>query len=129
MKLELRDKHGKLLSENFYWHARDEHQLKQMNSMPQVELKGKFRSSKSAHGLTVKGRITNSGKTPAIAVRLTLRDAKTGERVLPVIYKDNYFSLLPGESKEFEIETSDAAHDVQVALDGWNITATNLGGK
>jgi hypothetical protein len=25
LKLELRDRHGKLLSDNFYWHATDEH--------------------------------------------------------------------------------------------------------
>ena len=38
-------------------------------------------------------------------MRLTLRNAKTGERILPVYYDDNYFSLLPGESREFRIET------------------------
>jgi hypothetical protein len=129
VKLELRDKHGKLLSENFYWHAKQESQLEQLNSLPQVELQAKFRSSHSTRGLMVKGRVTNPGKAPAISVRLTLRDAKTSARILPVYYGDNYFSLLPGESKEFEIESPDTTHDVQVAMDGWNIKPTNPGGK
>jgi hypothetical protein len=129
VKLELRDKQGKLLSQNFYWHAKDERQLEQLDSLPEVALQGKFRSSHSTHGSTIKGRLTNSGKAPAIAVRLTLRDAKTGDRILPVYYKDNYLSLLPGESKEFEIESPDTSHDLRVAVDGWNIKPANLTGK
>jgi hypothetical protein len=126
VKLELRDKGGKLLSENFYWHARDEHELEQLNSLPQAELKGKCHAGHSATGIALKGRITNPGKAPAIEVRLTLRDAKTGNRVLPVYYDDNYFSLLPGESRDFEIESPGADRDVTVAVDGWNIKPVNL---
>src|SRR5690242_17565631 len=37
VRLELRDKHGRLLSQNTYWHARDEHQLQELNSMPKIE--------------------------------------------------------------------------------------------
>jgi hypothetical protein len=98
-----------------------------MNAIPSVELQGKWHVAHSAKGLTVKGRITNSSNTPAIAVRMTLRNADTGKRVLPVYYDDNYFSLLPGESKEFEITSTEKTGDVRVALDGWNIKPMNLG--
>lgn len=126
VKLELRDKHGKLLSDNFYWHARHEEDLQKLDSMPQVELKGKWHVKNTAHGLELKGRVTNSSDAPAIEVRLTLRDAKTGNRILPVFYDDNYFSLLPGESKDFTIESTAAAKNVAVALDGWNIKPEDL---
>ncbi len=129
LKLELRDRDGKLLSDNFYWHATDEHQLEKMNSMPSVELLGKWRVEHSENGLTIKGRIINSSQTPAIEVRMTLRDARTGKRILPVYYDDNYFSLLPGESKEFHITSPDTARDLRVALDGWNIKPLNLDDK
>ena len=33
-QLELRDKEGRVLSDNFYWHARDEQQLQQLNNLP-----------------------------------------------------------------------------------------------
>ena len=126
LKLELRDKSGKLLSDNFYWRATDEHQLQQLDSLPQVELTGKYRVRHSANGLTIRGRVINSDKAPAIEVRLTLREAKTGKRILPVYYNDNYFSLLPGESKDFEIQSPDDAKKVAVALDGWNIQPIDL---
>jgi hypothetical protein len=50
VRLELRDKHDPLLSENFYWHTRDEHQLQQMNSMPEVVLSGKTSISHGTKG-------------------------------------------------------------------------------
>ena len=122
VRLELRDNQGKLLSQNFYWHARDEHDLQQLNSLPQVAVKGKWKLRHS-HGVPyVEGTIKNTGNAPAIEVRLTLRDAKTGLRILPAYYDDNYISLLPGESRNFRIEMRpDASPAVDVTLDGWNI--------
>jgi hypothetical protein len=120
-RLELRDKSGHLLSENFYWHARDEHQLQELNSMPHVALSGKTRVKHAAEGLVAEVKVTNPGKVPALAIRLTLRDAQTGERILPAYYEDNYISLLPGESRTIRIDTRSSAKAVRVTTDGWNI--------
>jgi hypothetical protein len=125
-RLELRDKKGQMLSENFYWHARDEHQLQQLDSMPRVTLNGKARARRSSNGTVVSVTVSNPSKTPALQVRLTLRDAKTGQRILPVYYQDNYFSLLPGESREVRIETRRAVKDIRVTTDGWNIESGSL---
>jgi hypothetical protein len=126
-RLELRDQSGKLLSQNFYWHARDEHQLQQLNSMSKVALTGKTRIKTGERGKTVEVTVSNHGKVPALAIRLTLRDAKTGERILPAYYEDNYFSLLPGESRNIRIETrSGSKAAVRVTTDGWNIEPGNL---
>jgi len=69
--------------------------------------------------------VTNPTKIPALQVHLTLRKQKTGDRVLPVYYSENYISLLPGESKSLTIEAGAAAlgGDMpEVAVDGWNIS-------
>jgi hypothetical protein len=121
-RLELRDSKGKLLSENFYWHARDERQLQQLDWLPKVKLDGKLRFK----GGAVEGRISNSSKTPALAVRLTLRDSKTGKRILPAYYDDNYFSLLPGQSRGFRIEFPNRGARAQVDVTGWNVEAESL---
>ena len=76
--------------------------------------------------MIIEGKVTNPGKAPALEVRLTLRDAATGKRILPVYYDDNYFSLLPGESREFRIETSVIADKPQLDLTGWNVVAASL---
>jgi hypothetical protein len=121
VRLELRDTPGHLLSQNFYWHARDEHQLRELNSMPKVPLMVKATWRPGAGGMAVEAKVTNLGKVPALAVRLTLRDAKTGARILPAFYDDNYFSLLPGESHTVHIETRSPAKAINVSTDGWNI--------
>jgi Exo-beta-D-glucosaminidase Ig-fold domain len=127
VKLELLDSHGKLLSQNLYWHARDERQLQSLNSLPQVELKGKWHRRQGENGWVIEGRIKNSSHVPVLEARLTLRDAKTGQRVLPVYYNDNYISLLPRESRDFEIETRDNdPSDMEVTLDGWNVKPSVL---
>ena len=72
----VRDKKGGLLSDNFYWHARDEQQLQQLNHLPKAALTGKLNTKHSAGGLVVAARITNSSSTPALAIKLTLRDSR-----------------------------------------------------
>jgi hypothetical protein len=117
-KLELRDRTGKLLSENFYWHARDEKQLMALNRMPMANVSCSIRQEKTG----VVARLENTSATPALMIRLTLRDAGTGQRILPVYYGDNYISLLPGESREIRIESgASAMQKLAVTLNGWNI--------
>ncbi|HWH70137.1 MAG TPA: glycoside hydrolase family 2 TIM barrel-domain containing protein, partial [Candidatus Sulfotelmatobacter sp.] len=125
-RLELRAKKGQLLSDNFYWHARDEQQLQQLNTLPKVGLTGKVRVKNSAKGAILTGKITNPAKAPALAVRLVLRDSQTGQRILPAYYSDSFFSLLPGQSREFRIETRQAVAKPQVDLDGWNVQPASL---
>jgi hypothetical protein len=77
----------------------------------------------SAGSRNVTVRITNPGATPALAVHLTLRDNITKKRVLPAYYSDNFFALLPGESREIQIETgATPPPQMAVSLDGWNVT-------
>jgi beta-mannosidase len=69
--------------------------------------------------------IDNPTKVPALQVHLQLRKQRTGERVLPVFYSDNFFSLLPGESKAVTIEadSSSLGNEMpEIAIDGWNVT-------
>jgi beta-mannosidase len=55
---------------------------------------------------------------------LQLRHQRSGERVLPVYYSDNYISLLPNETRTIAMEaaTSDLkGEDALVVVDGWNV--------
>jgi len=58
---------------------------------------------------------------------LQLRRKRSGERVLPVYYSDNYVSLLPNETRTITIEaaTSDLrGEDALIVVDGWNVGVT-----
>ena len=36
---------------------------------------------------------------PAFNIRLKVTGSQSGERILPVIYSDNYFTMLPGDER------------------------------
>jgi hypothetical protein len=57
---------------------------------------------------------------------------KSGERVLPVFYDDNYVSLVPGESRTIHIDADLKdlnGEDALVVLDGWNDTVAAASGE
>ena len=45
--------------------------------------------------------VENPGKSVAFRVLLRLTLGKGGEDITPIFWEDNYFSILPGEKKEF----------------------------
>ena len=126
VKLELRDATGKLISDNFYWRGLPEQQddLKALGSLPTVTLDAKVTRSDVGGESHLSVMLHNSGAQVALMAHLQLRRKKSGERVLPAYYSDNYVSLLPNESKEITIEvsTSDLKGDeALVVVDGWNV--------
>ncbi|MFC8515375.1 discoidin domain-containing protein [Streptomyces sp. NPDC057257] len=99
LRVGLTDAGGELLSENTYWRYQEPDDMRVLNGMAStrvsVEVTGTNRSG-PRHGLTT--RLRNRGSSVAAMVRVSLRDARTGRRVLPALYSDNYLWLLPGES-------------------------------
>ena len=71
----------------------------------------------------MKVELSNTGTAVSLATKLTLLNATDSSRILPAYYIDNYVSLLPGESREIEIEypAKSASGPAQVALRGWNL--------
>ena len=128
LKLELLDRVGKLLSENFYWHSQKPEQLRALENLPQVGLSGTVRFTTAGEETIATVDLANPTKTPALMTHLCLRNADTGTRILPAYASDNYVSLLPGEKKTVTIRcaTKDAAKHLAVSLDGWNITPASL---
>jgi len=69
----------------------------------------------------VEVELTNYGEGVALAAEVVLRDAATGERVLPAYASDNYVSLVPGERRRIDIEVPGAARGMEIELKGWNV--------
>jgi exo-1,4-beta-D-glucosaminidase len=47
------------------------------------------------------------GASPALMVRVKAVRNKTGDRILPAIYSDNYVSLMPGETRTIVTEVNE----------------------
>ena len=52
----------------------------------------------------IRATVKNIGSSVAFAVHVQPYRISDGERILPAIMNDNYFTLMQGESKELEIE-------------------------
>lgn len=51
-------------------------------------------------------KVTNLASSPAVsfATWVQLRHPRSSERILPALYDDNYFMLLPGETQTVHVE-------------------------
>jgi hypothetical protein len=129
VKLSLADAQGKLLSDNFYWVYESKSDMQKLNSIASVGLTATAtRAAASANEMHVDVKLSNNAGSAAIATKLTLVDANTGERILPAYYSDNYVSLLPGASKTISIAfpADKATKAMKVALRGWNVQESSV---
>jgi exo-1,4-beta-D-glucosaminidase len=138
VKLTLTDANNRTVSSNFYWLpskisalAWDKtpdtawtpiaafEDLTGLQQLPQAKLQGRAQR----RGRSVSVRLQNSSDKLAFLVRLSLRDASTKNEVLPVLWDDNYVSLLPGESREINaryLTETKLPTKMTLAIDAWN---------
>jgi hypothetical protein len=128
IKLALRNASGQLLSDNFYWLADESSSYRQLNKLPAATLSATASSTVAGDTIHIHVQVQNRGTSAALANKLTLLEASNGSRILPVYFSDNYFSLMPGESRGIEIEYPAAAAQgaPQIALRGWNLSPQSI---
>jgi exo-1,4-beta-D-glucosaminidase len=150
VSLELRGPAGRIASRNFYWlstkpdvlvkdpppqpwHHTDVTQqadLTALASMPKTTVEASLR----IEGETARAIVRNTGTGLAFFTHVALVRAN-GEEVLPILWEDNYFPLMPGERRELtaRFRRADAGPGaLHLAVSGWNVdpvTAPARGGK
>lgn len=100
IRLRLTDDTQHLLSDNFYVCSTEEGNLQALNTLPKVAPAVNVTSAADGR---ISLKVSAPASTPALMVRLNLKDA-SGEQILPVIYSDNYFHLMPGESRTVTVQ-------------------------
>jgi hypothetical protein len=127
LKLELHDNAGKLLSDNFYWLAGEAPQLRQLNRLPAANLAASATWRRDGDSVRIHAVVQNKGAAAAIENKFTVLNA-SGGRILPAYLSDNYFSLLPGETKEVDIDypASAGTGAPQLGLRAWNLPQTTI---
>src|SRR5205085_11517429 len=101
-----------------------EDQFDGLMDLPKVLLDFQVSARKDADKIFVTVTLRNGTQHIALLTHLQLHQKKSGRRVLPVFYSDNYVSLVPGESCTVSIEA--ATKDLQgedplVEVDGYNV--------
>ena len=127
VKLTLSKERAKL-SDNFYWAPLQNQDCTSLNRLPRVRLRAVARrASESENQIVVS--LSNPDSAIALAVRLKVVDARTGLRVLPIMYDDNYFSLLPSEARQITIgfpQPLKNEKSYQLALEGCNVGPSTI---
>ena len=125
--LQLFDKDQKVISENIYWLPDEGGNYTALQSMPVAKVQ---LSAKQAAKDKVAVTITVPANAPvSFFNRLSLVDANSHERLLPVFYSDNYITILPGETKTITIDYDGRQYPQKqvVSVSGWNLKETFVG--
>ena len=140
--LKLEDSTGKQVGSNFYWLSTKPETLDwaktnwwmtptasyadftAISQLPKVKLKIADRTEHKGEESITHVTIENPSKSLAFFVRLKVAKGAKGEEILPVVWEDNYFSLLPGEKREVSASyrTNElGAATPKVEVGGWNV--------
>jgi len=142
LDLRVTDASGKLVGSNFYWLSTKPETIDWAKSnwyttptasyadytslapLPKTKLNVSSRTEKEGVKSITHVTLENPSNSVAFFVRLKVNKGKGGEEILPVVWEDNYVSLLPGEKREItatyrssELGTAKA----EVELKGWNV--------
>ncbi len=147
--LVLKDQFGKVIGTNFYWlsaknniydwSAEDNdaftpvksyEDFTALHSLPSAgKIEVAAASDKSSEVPFVRVKLQNPGDRLAFQLRLGIHRKGEDAEILPVLWDDNYISLMPGESREITAQfSSPGALDGETELDitGWNIEPATL---
>ncbi len=116
--LRISDASGKLLGSNFYWLSTKQETIDwakstwyttptatyadytALSQLPKVKLNVTEHSEKQGENEVTHVSVENPSKSLAFFVRLKADKGKGGTEILPVLWEQNYISLLPGEKRE-----------------------------
>jgi exo-1,4-beta-D-glucosaminidase len=140
--LRLTDASGKLVGSNLYWLSTKPETLDwaksnwystpteafadytALSQLPRVKLKTSTRQERRGDEAVTHVTVENPSKSIAFFVRLKLAKGAGGKEIVPVLWQDNYITLLPGEKREIsasyrgaELGTSKPALEIS----GWNV--------
>ncbi len=145
LSLKILDNKGKEITDNFYWLSKKEDILDYKAKVPNwyyytptrqyadFTALNQLQKIKLTHSITQSNdkdysifniELKNSNNTIAFFIEMKIADEETGLSILPVIWSDNYISLLPGEKKVFTARIRKNLIEnkkIKFKFKGWNV--------
>ena len=115
LRLTLVDNEGNVRSMNDYVNTTEENDRTSLHDLRRAQVNA------VVNGKSI--TLSNNSTVPAVMLRLNLK-GDDDEQILPVIYSDNYFHLMPGEVRTIDIEWK--AEDARGTAPMLEITGTNV---
>ncbi len=142
LRLTVQDSAGKIVGSNFYWLSTSPETLDweksnwyttptatyadftALKQLPRVKLNVTTSSERKGDEEVTRVAIENPSKNLAFFVRLKVEKGRGDEEILPVLWQDNYLSLMPGEKREItaRYRVRDlGGKNPAVEVSGWNV--------
>lgn len=99
---------GELISSNFYLRGLKEGDYRAIRQLPRPKVQSTTTAEKTGGTWRLTTKLQNDSQAPALMVRIKAIREKSGDRILPAIYSDNYIALMPGESQTIMTEVNEA---------------------
>jgi len=118
--LQLMNVQQETISDNLYWFPNAKGEYAGLKEMKRAKVI--YHAQQLAEG-KVKLTIFNPQESPvAFFNRVALIDKKTGKRILPAFYDDNYVSILPGTTKTILVDYhAEPGQKLEATILGWNV--------
>jgi len=141
----LYDNSGKEIDNNFYWispkadildyedkseawyvttSSKQYADFTELNKMPKVKVESKMTIKKEDARTNFEITLKNKSSKIAFFVYSAINDTDTSETIIPVIWSDNYISLLPGETRVLKASINNSklmSKDIELIIDGYNL--------
>jgi hypothetical protein len=112
------------LSENLYWRGLDEGDTQQIRDLAKVTIEAATAVAREGDDWRLTTRLRNTSSTPALMVRVKVVRDRSGDRILPALYSDNYVALMPGEERTIatEVRQADTRGEApRMVVEGFNV--------
>jgi hypothetical protein len=123
IRLSLIDGAG-TISSNFYLRGARENDYHAIRDLPKVKVEASTQVVRQGARWVLTTELHNVSAAPALMVRAKVVREKSGDRILPALYDDNYIALMPGERRTIHAEVSHAdtrGETPRVAVEGFNL--------
>ena len=99
---------GSPVSTNLYLRGAQESNYRAIRQLPKALVRTATDARRQGDQWQLTTQLRNLSAYPALMTRLKVVREKSGDRILPVIYGDNYFTLMPGEERTVRTELNHA---------------------
>jgi hypothetical protein len=124
VRLQLLDG-DRTISTNFYLRGENgSENYRAIRQMAKAKLDSETRLERQGSAWRLITELNNRSNVPALMVRIKAVRETTGDRILPVLYSDNYIALMPGERQTITTDLADAdtrGEKPRIVIEGFNL--------
>jgi hypothetical protein len=115
---------GGAISNNLYMRGLEVDNYRAIRELPRAQVRATTTAQQQGDRWQLTTQLQNASAYPALMVRLKVVREKSGDRILPAIYEDNYVTLMPGEQRTIATELNHAdtrGENPRIVVGGFNV--------